>query len=74
MVRLRAVVRDSANWRDFAWLLVNSFIGFFLCTLPVALFGAGVFYMLMPAIWARWPNALNESYGLFTVHSQSTTF
>jgi signal transduction histidine kinase len=72
--RLRAVGRDSANWRDSAWLLVNGTLGITLCMVSFCLFLGGLFYVLQPAIWPLAPRAFNGHYGLFTIHNQSTSF
>ena len=48
--RLKAANRDSANWRDAAWLLVNGIVGKTLPMFSCCLFLGGVFYLLLPAI------------------------
>ncbi|WP_406118040.1 sensor histidine kinase [Streptomyces sp. NBC_00989] len=54
-VRLRAVLRDPATWRDWAWLAVNSVTGWFTCGLSFLLFLCGVFYLSYPLVFALTP-------------------
>jgi signal transduction histidine kinase len=72
--RLAGAARDPANWRDSAWLVVNGTAGATLCVSSLSLLGAGVFYVLQPAIWPLAPGVINAQYGLFTVHNVAASF
>ncbi|MFE2883634.1 sensor histidine kinase [Streptomyces sp. NPDC059272] len=54
-VRLRAILRDPATWRDWAWLVTNSITGWFTCGLSFLFFVCGVFYLSYPLVFALTP-------------------
>jgi len=53
--RLWAILRDPATWRDWAWLVVNSIIGWFSRGLPLLFFVGGIFYLIYPLIYQLTP-------------------
>lgn len=53
--RLRAVLRDPATWRDWAWLVTHSVTGWFTCGLSFLFFACGVFYLSYPLVFALTP-------------------
>ncbi|WP_081903706.1 sensor histidine kinase [Microbispora rosea] len=55
LTRLRAVLRDPATWRDWAWLVVDSVAGWFTAGGSFLIFAAGVFYLLYPLVFALTP-------------------
>ena len=73
-VRLRALARDPASWRDLAWLFVNFTVGFGLLVLTVSLFLGGAFQLVFPLLWALAPGAFAQYYGLFRIDSLAEAF
>ncbi len=55
LVRLWAILRDPASWRDWAWLVANSITGWFTYGLSFVLFLAGVFYLSYPVLYELTP-------------------
>ncbi|MFI5887021.1 sensor histidine kinase [Streptomyces sp. NPDC051554] len=55
-VRLWAIVRDPATWRDWAWLVANSITGWFTYGLSFLFFLCGVFYLSYPLLYALTPH------------------
>jgi signal transduction histidine kinase len=53
--RLWTILRDPATWRDWAWLLVNSIVGWLTSGLSLVLFLGGFFYLLYPLIYQLTP-------------------
>ncbi|MFD9653444.1 sensor histidine kinase [Streptomyces mirabilis] len=54
-VRLWAILRDPATWRDWAWLVANSITGWFTYGLSFLFFLCGVFYLSYPLLYALTP-------------------
>ncbi|MDX3761832.1 sensor histidine kinase [Streptomyces sp. AK02-04a] len=54
-MRLGAILRDPATWRDWAWLVANSITGWFTYGLSFLLFLCGVFYLAYPLLFALTP-------------------
>ncbi|MFJ8941484.1 sensor histidine kinase [Streptomyces sp. NPDC102365] len=54
-VRLWAILRDPATWRDWAWLGVNSITGWFTYGLSLLFFLCGVAYLSYPLLYALTP-------------------
>ncbi|WP_406489191.1 sensor histidine kinase [Streptomyces phaeochromogenes] len=54
-VRLWAILRDPATWRDWAWLVANSVTGWFTYGLSFLFFLCGVFYLSYPLLYALTP-------------------
>jgi signal transduction histidine kinase len=70
--KLLAVVRDPATWRDLAWLLVNSTLGFAVCVLILSLFGGFLWYASLPALWTVVPpDVLRVDFGFWAIDSQA---
>ncbi|MDH6114634.1 signal transduction histidine kinase [Kitasatospora sp. MAP12-15] len=55
LVRLWAILRDPASWRDWAWLVANSITGWFTYGLSFVLFLGGVFYLIYPLLYELTP-------------------
>jgi signal transduction histidine kinase len=81
--KLLAYARDPATWRDLAWLLVNSTIGFVAYVLVITLFGSIIWYAQLPLLWwildkAAGPevatNVARSDFGIWTIDSQATAF
>ncbi|MEY9929677.1 signal transduction histidine kinase [Catenulispora sp. GP43] len=53
--RFQVIVRDPASWRDWAWLVANTVLGWFTYGLSAILFLAGVFYLIFPLLYAVTP-------------------
>ncbi|MFI6153879.1 sensor histidine kinase [Kitasatospora sp. NPDC051170] len=49
--RCQSVLGDPATWRDIAWLLADSMIGFTLAILPLSFIVYGLFGLAMPWVW-----------------------
>ncbi|WP_031072285.1 sensor histidine kinase [Streptomyces sp. NRRL WC-3742] len=49
--RCQSVLGDPATWRDIAWLLADSVIGFTLAILPLSFIVYGLFGLAMPWVW-----------------------
>ncbi|MFJ9629650.1 sensor histidine kinase [Streptomyces sp. NPDC101175] len=75
-VRLWAVLRDPATWRDWAWLAVNSITGWFTCGLSFLLFACGVFCLSYPLVFALTPPAVFRTPlgNGFRLHSVQESF
>ncbi|MGC5567993.1 sensor histidine kinase [Streptomyces sp. FR-108] len=54
-VRLWAILRDPATWRDWAWLGVNSITGWFTYGLSLLFFLCGVLLLSYPLLYALTP-------------------
>ncbi|MFE3410623.1 sensor domain-containing protein [Streptomyces mirabilis] len=54
-MRLWAILRDPATWRDWAWLVANSITGWFTYGLSFLFFLCGVFYLSYPLLYALTP-------------------
>lgn len=54
-VRLWAVLRDPATWRDWAWLVANSITGWFTYGLSFIFFLGGFFYLSYPLLYELTP-------------------
>lgn len=54
-MRLWAILRDPATWRDWAWLVANSITGWFTYGLSFLFFLCGVFYLSYPLLFALTP-------------------
>jgi signal transduction histidine kinase len=76
LVRMVAVLRDPATWRDFAWLLVNSVTGGLTCGLSAILFLCGAFYLSYPLLFAVSPPSLFRQplVGSFQVNGTAESF
>jgi signal transduction histidine kinase len=77
------IMRDPATWRDLAWLLLNSTVGFAGYLLLVTLFGGALWYAALPLLWwilAEGPGpevaatVLRSDFGIWTIDSQEATF
>ena len=70
--RLWTILRDPATWRDWAWLLVNSIVGWLTSGLSLLLFLGGFFYLLYPLVYQLTPpqvfrTPLGEGFRLHSV-------
>ncbi|MFE2471319.1 sensor histidine kinase [Streptomyces mirabilis] len=71
-MRLRAILRDPATWRDWAWLVANSITGWFTYGLSFLFFLCGVFYLSYPLLYTLTPpqvfrTPLGNSFRLHSV-------
>jgi signal transduction histidine kinase len=55
LVRWWAILKDPATWRDWAWLAVNSAVGWFTAGGSCLVFAAGAFYLVYPLVFALTP-------------------
>lgn len=75
LVRLWAVLRDPASWRDWAWLVVNTVVGWFTYGLSLVLFLGGVFYLIYPFLYVLTPpQVFRTPLGFFRLHSVWESF
>jgi signal transduction histidine kinase len=51
LARVRTVTRDPQTWKDFAWIVLNSILGFALATIAVTITGLVIGYTTMPLWW-----------------------
>jgi hypothetical protein len=66
--RLLGRWRDPQTWRDLAWLLVSTTVGFAISLTAVVVFGVIFFYLLFPFLLVVTPDGvMDQPYGLFTV-------
>jgi len=66
--RLLGRWRDPQTWRDLAWLLLSTTIGFALSLTAVVIFVSIGFYLIYPFLIAVTPDGvMDQPYGLFTV-------
>ncbi|MFG2259048.1 sensor histidine kinase [Streptomyces mirabilis] len=75
-MRLWAILRDPATWRDWAWLVANSITGWFTYGLSFLFFLCGVFYLSYPLLFALTPpQAFRTPLGNgFRLHSVQESF
>ncbi|MFF7145293.1 sensor histidine kinase [Streptomyces nodosus] len=55
LIRLWAILKDPATWRDWAWLAVDSVAGWFTAGGSFLMFAGGLFYLLYPLVFALTP-------------------
>lgn len=68
LLKLNAIRKDPATWRDLAWLPVNGSVGLALCCLNIALFFAGLGHLSLMTWWGFLPDdAEFTSIGLLTI-------
>ncbi|MEO3872000.1 sensor histidine kinase [Nonomuraea sp. B12E4] len=72
--RLTTVLGDPATWRDFGWVLANSFAGVALLAVPVGAFLAGVWYLLYPLLFALAPAGSISGHLFFETNTQLASF
>ena len=64
--RVRTVTVDPQTWKDLAWNVLNSIVGFMLALLAISVFAAVLAGIAMPLWWSAPPT---ESLGIYTVSS-----
>ena len=67
--RLLQRLRDPQTWRDQAWLLVSTTVGFALSLLSVTLFLCVPWYLLQPLLLGVVDEALDADFGIFHASS-----
>lgn len=71
--RLRAVTTDPQTWKDFAWLVLNSVLGFVLATVALSVTVLVISYVAMPLWWWAIPDPSKQygtlNLGIYTVTS-----
>jgi len=60
---LKTLTTDPQTWRDLAWLVVNSFLGFALAVLSLTALTVVLAYVSLP-IWWSYPADPDELYGI----------
>lgn len=74
-VRLWAIMRDPASWRDWAWLVANAVTGWFSYGLSLVFFLCGVFYLIYPFLYeVTPPEVFRTPFGFFRLHSVQESF
>jgi len=75
-VRLWAILRDPASWRDWAWLVVNSITGWSTYGLSFLFFLCGIFYLSYPLLYALTPSQVFRTPlgNGFRLHSVQESF
>jgi signal transduction histidine kinase len=74
-VQLLAIARDPANWRDWAWSLVNAVVAAATSSLSFGLFLGGIFYLIYPFLyWVTPPDVFSRPFGFFELHSVAQAF
>jgi signal transduction histidine kinase len=71
--RIRVLFADSANWRDLAWLIAHSIVGFWIASACLLLAAVGVFGIAMPLVRALTPRHVMLSY-IFQVTNMPRAF
>jgi signal transduction histidine kinase len=80
---LLGYARDPATWRDLAWLLLNSTVGFAAYLLVITLFAGALWYAQLPLLWwilenAGGPevatNVARTDFGIWAIDSQQSAF
>ena len=70
---LKTVTRDPQTWRDLAWMVVNSTLGFVLATAAVTVTGLALAELTAPAWWWAIPHPSQQyatlNLGVYTVTS-----
>jgi signal transduction histidine kinase len=76
--QLVGLVRESATWRDLAWLLVNGTVGFTAQVLVITLAGGIAWFACLPLLWAvleqlAGPGVtlLRTDFGIWAIDSQA---
>jgi signal transduction histidine kinase len=81
--KLLGYARDPATWRDVAWLVLNSTVGFAAYVLVISLFSGVIWYPALPLLWwilesgpgpAVAVNVLRTEFGSWAIDSQQTAF
>jgi signal transduction histidine kinase len=57
--RLKAIVKDPASWKDFAWTLICGTLGFAISMIVVTLWGLVLGLVTLPAWYWALPDAAN---------------
>jgi signal transduction histidine kinase len=57
--RLKAVVKDPASWKDFAWTLICGTLGFAISTIVVTVWGLVLGLVTLPAWYWALPDTAN---------------
>ncbi|HEY0639444.1 MAG TPA: sensor domain-containing protein [Pseudonocardiaceae bacterium] len=69
VTRVIGPLRDPATWRDLAWLWVNGTLGVAMHAAALALLLGGCWQLVLPAVWAAWPDTFHDYYGFLPVNS-----
>jgi signal transduction histidine kinase len=60
---LKTLTGDPQTWRDLAWMVINSFLGFALATVALTALAVVLAYVSLP-IWWSYPADPDELYGI----------
>jgi signal transduction histidine kinase len=67
--RVRTVLTDPQTWRDLAWLVTHSFLGFWMAVGALSAAASVLGMILMPAWWWALPEDNPYSFGIYEVTS-----
>jgi signal transduction histidine kinase len=78
LARIRSVTRDPQTWKDFAWLVLNSILGFAASVAMLTITAVVIGYIFMPAWWWAIPHPHTQygtlNLGIYTVTSTGWAF
>jgi len=76
--RLRSVTTDPQTWKDFAWLVLNSIVGFAISVAALTATAIVIGYIAMPLWWWAIPDPHTQygtlNLGIYTVTSTGWAF
>ncbi len=77
-IRLRTVTGDPQTWKDLAWLVLNSILGFAMATIALTVTAVVIGYITMPLWWSAIANPSQQygtlNLGIYTVTSTGWAF
>jgi Putative sensor len=78
LARVRVATTDRQTWRDLAWLVLNSTVGFVLATAALTVTGLAISYITMPLWWWAIDDPSKQyatlNLGMYTVTSTGWAF
>jgi Putative sensor len=78
LARVRVATTDAQTWRDLAWLILNSTLGFVLATAALTVTGLAISYIAMPLWWWAIDDPSKQyatlNLGMYTVTSTGWAF
>jgi signal transduction histidine kinase len=78
LAQLRSVTTDPQTWKDFAWLVLNSIVGFAVSVAALSLTAVVIGYIAMPLWWWAIPDPHTQygtlNLGIYTVTSTGWAF
>ncbi|MBS1679909.1 MAG: sensor domain-containing protein [Actinobacteria bacterium] len=67
LARLSSTTRDAQTWKDLAWLVVHSVLGFTFAVIAVSAVASVVAFLTMPLWYWSIPNGVD--WGLWNIHN-----